>query len=40
MFYLWLMLPDYAHKRFNDIRTNYFLLMEVLAMDKESNLSY
>ncbi len=27
------MTPDYAHKIFNDKRTNYNLLMEVLAMD-------
>jgi hypothetical protein len=27
------MTPDYAHKIFNDKRSNYNLLMEVLAMD-------
>jgi hypothetical protein len=27
------MTPDYAHKIFNDKRTNYNLLMEVLAME-------
>ena len=27
------MTPDYAHKIFTDKRTNYNLLMEVLAMD-------
>ena len=28
-----LMLPDYPTKRFNDERSNYSLLMEVLAID-------
>jgi hypothetical protein len=27
------MRPDYAHKRFTDERSNYFLLMETLAID-------
>ncbi len=27
-----LVLPDYPHKRFNDTRTGYCLLMEALAM--------
>jgi hypothetical protein len=27
------MLPDYPTKRFHDKRSNYLLLMEVLAMD-------
>jgi hypothetical protein len=27
------MRPDYAHKFFNDERSNYNLLMETLAMD-------
>ena len=27
------MLPDYPHKIFNDKRSHYFLLMEMLAMD-------
>jgi hypothetical protein len=30
---LYPMTPDYAHKIFTDKRTNYNLLMEVLAMD-------
>ena len=29
------MTPDYAHKIFTDKRSNYNLLMEVLAMDGE-----
>lgn len=33
-FYFCSMLPDFPHKRFNDCRANYCLLMEVLAMDK------
>ena len=28
------MRPDYPHKLFFDQRSNYFLLMETLAMDK------
>ncbi len=27
------MKPDYPHKRFNDLRRHYTLLMEALAMD-------
>ena len=29
-----LMTPDYAHKIFSDKRSDYNLLMEVLAMDR------
>lgn len=33
LFYFCDMLPDYPHKLFSDKRSNYSLLMEVLATD-------
>jgi hypothetical protein len=33
---LYLMVPDYPYKPFTDKRGGYFLLMEVLAMDKHA----